>query len=116
MSALALQQLACVPVPDTPLIESAIRYARRQCDPYLFDHVMRSWLFAAPCPTTSRSMSALRGAAFRDRGGGAGAELRCRAGVDERRAPLIRDSVALSVLPADREISHRMVPKRISQA
>lgn len=36
-----------VSVPDTPLISDAIDYARRICDPYLFNHAMRSWLFAA---------------------------------------------------------------------
>jgi HD domain len=33
-------------VPDTPLITSAIEYARENSEPYLFNHVMRSWLFA----------------------------------------------------------------------
>jgi hypothetical protein len=39
--------LGGVLVPDTPLIDRAIAYARTACEPYLFNHVMRSWLFAA---------------------------------------------------------------------
>ncbi len=38
--------LAGVSVPDTPLVASAIEYARGLSDPYLFNHAMRSWLFA----------------------------------------------------------------------
>jgi hypothetical protein len=38
--------LAQVSVPDTPLVGRAIEYARQKCEPYLFNHVMRSWLFA----------------------------------------------------------------------
>lgn len=37
---------AGIEVPDTPIIDHAIEYARRKCEPYLFNHVMRSWLFA----------------------------------------------------------------------
>jgi hypothetical protein len=39
--------LAGVSVPDTPLISRAIEFARERSEPYLFNHVMRSWLFAA---------------------------------------------------------------------
>jgi hypothetical protein len=35
-----------IPVPDGPLITAAIEYARRLSEPYLFNHAMRSWLFA----------------------------------------------------------------------
>jgi hypothetical protein len=37
---------AGVEVPDTPVIDRAIEHAREKCEPYLFNHVMRSWLFA----------------------------------------------------------------------
>jgi hypothetical protein len=37
---------AGVEVPDTPVIDRAIEHARKKCEPYLFNHVMRSWLFA----------------------------------------------------------------------
>ena len=37
---------AGVEVPDTAIIDRAIEYARQKCELYLFNHVMRSWLFA----------------------------------------------------------------------
>jgi hypothetical protein len=33
-------------VPDTPLIARAIEYVQEHSEPYLFNHVIRSWLFA----------------------------------------------------------------------
>jgi hypothetical protein len=38
---------AGISVPDSPLIAEAIEYAQRLSEPYLFNHAMRSWLFAA---------------------------------------------------------------------
>jgi hypothetical protein len=38
--------IAGVSVADGPLVEAAIEYARRLSEPYLFNHAMRSWLFA----------------------------------------------------------------------
>ena len=38
--------IAGVSVADSPLITAAIEYAQRLSDPYLFNHAMRSWLFA----------------------------------------------------------------------
>ena len=35
-----------VSVPDSPLITSVIEYAQALSEPYLFNHAMRSWLFA----------------------------------------------------------------------
>ena len=35
-----------VSVPDSPLITAVIGHAERLCEPYLFNHAMRSWLFA----------------------------------------------------------------------
>src|SRR5262247_2859228 len=40
------QLIAGIIVPDSPLITSVIEYAQRLSEPYLFNHVMRSWLFA----------------------------------------------------------------------
>jgi hypothetical protein len=40
------QVIAGVHVPDTPLISAVIEYAQRLSEPYLFNHAMRSWLFA----------------------------------------------------------------------
>jgi hypothetical protein len=38
--------IAGVSVPDAPLITSVIEYAQKLSEPYLFNHAMRSWLFA----------------------------------------------------------------------
>src|SRR5499425_1960219 len=38
--------LAGVSVPDSPLINDALEYARKLSEPYLFNHAVRSWLFA----------------------------------------------------------------------
>ncbi|CZR51602.1 uncharacterized protein PAC_01479 [Phialocephala subalpina] len=37
--------LAGVPVPDTPLINKALAFARAHCDDFTYNHVVRSWLF-----------------------------------------------------------------------
>lgn len=42
----ATRLLAGIVVPDTPIVARAIDYAREHSEPYLFNHVMRSWLFA----------------------------------------------------------------------
>lgn len=44
---IATRLLAGVSVPDTPVISRAIDLARDRTEPYLFNHAMRSWLFAA---------------------------------------------------------------------
>jgi hypothetical protein len=38
--------IAGISVPDAPLVTAAIEYAQRLSEPYLFNHAMRSWLFA----------------------------------------------------------------------
>jgi HD superfamily phosphodiesterase len=43
----ATRSLAGVIVPDTPLVARAMEHARENSEPYLFNHVMRSWLFSA---------------------------------------------------------------------
>ena len=40
------QLIAGVSVSDTPLVTAVIEYAQRLSEPYLFNHAMRSWLFA----------------------------------------------------------------------
>jgi hypothetical protein len=40
------RMLAGVSVADSPLVRAVIEYARRLSEPYLFNHAMRSWLFA----------------------------------------------------------------------
>jgi hypothetical protein len=39
--------MAGVSVPDSPLITDVLEYARTLYEPYLFNHAIRSWLFAA---------------------------------------------------------------------
>ena len=39
--------MAGVSLPDSPLITEALEYARKVSEPYLFNHAVRSWLFAA---------------------------------------------------------------------
>lgn len=41
-----LSLLAAGPVTDTPVVREAIGAARSSSEPWLFNHVMRSWLFA----------------------------------------------------------------------
>ena len=43
----ATRTLAGITVPDSLLVNEAMDYARKACEPYLFNHVVRSWLFAA---------------------------------------------------------------------
>src|SRR5262249_15114041 len=40
------QLIAGISVADTPLIAAVIEHAQRVSEPYLFNHAMRSWLFA----------------------------------------------------------------------
>lgn len=47
MDARPIRKLAGVDVPDTPPVDQALKYARAACEPYLFNHAVRSWLFAA---------------------------------------------------------------------
>jgi hypothetical protein len=45
--ALGEHPIAGVSLPDSALITEVLEYAQRLYDPYLFNHAMRSWLFAA---------------------------------------------------------------------
>jgi hypothetical protein len=47
MPADRMRLVAGITVPDSPLIAEAIAYARQLSEPYLFNHALRSWLFAA---------------------------------------------------------------------
>src|SRR5262245_6754260 len=38
--------LAGVSVPDSPLITDSLEFAQKLSEPYLFNHALRSWLFA----------------------------------------------------------------------
>jgi hypothetical protein len=39
--------IAGVSVPDSPLITDVLEYSQKLYEPYLFNHAVRSWLFAA---------------------------------------------------------------------
>src|SRR5262245_27836238 len=47
MTLLSARSIAGVHVPDSSLVADAIAYAQKLSEPYLFNHAMRSWLFAA---------------------------------------------------------------------
>ena len=51
----ATRLLAGIVVPDTAVVARAIEYAREHCEPYLFNHQMRSWLFAAAIAQQKRA-------------------------------------------------------------
>jgi len=111
--------LAGVSVPDTPLISRTIEYARDHSDPYLFNHVMRSWLFAvilAQLNQTTHDEEVLAVATilhdlglekafdgplrFEVEGANAARAFARDEGVDDRRAQLIWDGVALNSTPS----------------
>lgn len=117
--AVATRSLAGVSVPDTPLISRAIEYARERSEPYLFNHVMRSWLFAATLAQlnqTSHDCEVLAvttilhdlGLAegfngplrFEVEGANAARAFVRNEGIDDRRAQLIWDGVALNSTPS----------------
>jgi len=111
--------LAGVVVPDTPLVTRAIELARTHSAPYLFNHVMRSWLFATilaeqggkPYDAEVLAVSALLHdlglseslagpLRFEVEGANAAREFARGLGVDESRAQLIWDSIALNSTPS----------------
>jgi len=111
--------LAGVLVPDTPLIASAIKYARENSETYLFNHVMRSWLFAVSLAQLQKVTydgevvavatvlhdiglaEAFNGPLrFEVEGANAARKLGQGAGLDARRCQLIWDTVALNSTPS----------------
>jgi len=115
----ATRLLAGVSVPDTPLISRAIEYAREHSEPYLFNHVMRSWLFAvilAQLNETAHDAEVLAvmtilhdlGLAkafdgplrFEVEGANAARAFARNQGIDDRRGQLIWDGVALNSTPS----------------
>jgi hypothetical protein len=113
------RSLAGVLVPETPLISRAIEYVRRQHEPWLFNHSMRSWLFAIAIGELTKAAydaEVLAVAAllhdlglektfsgplrFEVEGANAARRFAQSEGVDERRAQLIWDGVALNSTPS----------------
>ncbi len=119
MPAIATRLLAGVSVPDTPLISKAIEYARENSQPYLFNHVMRSWLFAVALAQRSQTAhdaevmavtillhdlgleDAFKGPLrFEVEGANVARKFARSEGIDDRRAQLIWDGVALNSTPS----------------
>jgi HD domain len=116
---IATRLVAGVLVPDTPLIARAIEHARERSEPYLFNHVMRSWLFAVSLARQrqiahdgevlavatllhdlglAKSFSGdLR---FEVEGANAARDFSRGEGLDDRRAQLVWDGVALNSTPS----------------
>ena len=116
---LTTRVLAGVSVPDSPLVSRAIDYARENSEPYLFNHVMRSWLFAVSL--AQRRQAAYDGEVlavatllhdlglekafsgplrFEVEGANAARAFARNAGLDDRRSQLIWDTVALNSTPS----------------
>ena len=111
--------LAGVSVPDTATISRAIEFARERSEPYLFNHVMRSWLFAVllaqrkqtahdgevlAVTTILHDLGLEKGfegpLRFEVEGANAARTFARNEGMDDRRAQLIWDGVALNSTPS----------------
>jgi hypothetical protein len=111
--------VAGVLVPDTPLIARAIEHARIHSEPYLFNHVMRSWLFSVSLARRrqiAHDAEVLAVATllhdiglaqafdgplrFEVEGANAARQFGKSAGFDDRRCQLVWDTVALNSTPS----------------
>ncbi len=111
--------LGGVRVPDTEPIAQAIAYAREYTEPFLFNHVMRSWLFAATLAEIYRTPHDAEVLAiatilhdlglsytfngprrFEVEGADAARDFAHDLGIDGGRAQLIWDGVALNSTPS----------------
>lgn len=108
-----------IAVVDTLVVTQAMEYARAHSEPYLFNHAMRSWLFAVrlgqlqgiqcdqevlavgtilhdlgltPCCTGNRR--------FEVEGADGARDFARQHGMDDRQAQLVWDSVALNATPS----------------
>src|SRR5262245_9103139 len=116
---LATRSLAGVIVPDSLLVSQAIGYAREHAEPYLFNHVVRSWLFAAALAEATKTQHdaevlavatvlhdlglarAFQGTLrFEVQGANAAREFALERGLDDDRAQLVWDGVALNSTPS----------------
>src|SRR5262245_28589 len=113
------QVLGGITVPDTPLISRAMEVARAYSEPYLFNHAVRSWLFAVrlgqlqgiPHDAEVVALSALLHDVgltdhvagprrFEIEGADAARAFAREGGLDERRVQLVWDTVALNSTPS----------------
>jgi hypothetical protein len=111
--------IAGIAVPYTPPVDRAFEHARRNCEPYLFNHVVRSWLFAERNAqvravihdrevvaigtllhdiTLNENFTGPR--RFEVEGADLARSFAKTVGFDERRAQLVWDSVALNSTPS----------------
>lgn len=114
-----MRLMAGVEVPATPVVDRAIEHARHHCEPYLFNHVMRSWLFSARLAqlrgrqhdaevlavatllhdvTLNESFAGPR--RFEVEAADIARDFARSAGFEERRAQLVWDAVALNSTPS----------------
>lgn len=115
----ATRTLAGISIPDTPVITRAIEFARERSDPYLFNHAMRSWLFAALFAQRKQAVHDAEVLAvttilhdigltesfdgplrFEVEGANAARNFAREEGMDDRRTQLIWDGVALNSTPS----------------
>lgn len=118
-SVMPRRSIAGISVPDTLIVTQAIGYARENAEPFLFNHVMRSWLFAAALAEEHKTAhdaevlaiatilhdlglaERFRGPLrFEVEGANAAREFALDYGVDDERAQLIWDGVALNSTPS----------------
>lgn len=111
--------LGGITVIDTPLIARAMDYARAQSEPYLFNHAVRSWLFAVRLGQLQETRHDAEVVAvgtllhdlgltncctgprrFELEGADAARGFAREEGLDDRRVQLIWDSVALNSTPS----------------
>jgi hypothetical protein len=111
--------IAGVSVPDNPLVATVIEYAQRLSEPYLFNHAMRSWLFAEAIGRTrgidydhevvaigtilhdiGLTASVSGPARFEVNGANAALSFIRRESLSDRRAQLIWDLIALNSTPS----------------
>ena len=111
--------LAGITVIDSPLVNRAMDYARTQSEPYLFNHAVRSWLFAVrlgqlqgiahdaevvALGSLLHDLGLTKGFAgpkrFEIEGADAARAFAREQGLDDRRGQLIWDTVALNSTPS----------------
>ena len=111
--------VAGVSVPDSPLITAVLEYAQSLYEPYLFNHAVRSWLFAAKigqlkgidCDlevvavgTILHDIGLAAGVSgsnrFEVNGAAAATSFVKERGLSDRRAQLIWDLIALNSTPS----------------
>ena len=119
MTEILTDSFAGVTVPESALVDRAIRYAREKYEPYMFHHAMRSWLFGVRFGqrrgidhdaevvavgtllhdiTLNDSFAGPR--RFEVEAADLAMSFATEAGLDERRARLIWDCVALNSTPS----------------